>query len=633
MKRHLFSGILSYLLLGISCTVSAQHATTIFDSTTVMMEESGLSHVENHQRIKINDYQGCKQYANLTLDYDPLSAYVEFREAKIYRKGNATPEIVSLDNIYDYVAPARLIYWGASQKMLLIGHLDPGDEVEFKSYRKGFTYALLADDSKYIPPMRGHFYDIVPFWSDQPILTKYYELNILKNKNLQFQVYNGELKIDSTSMGDRIVYSFTKNNIQPIKKEARMVADNDVQCKLLLSTSPDWETKSRWFYGVNEDYGSFTATPELKALVTDLLKSASTELDSISILTHWVADNMRYAGIPMGEGEGFTLHNVAMNLTDRCGVCKDKASLLIAMLRAAGFESYAAMTMAHERIDRIPADQFNHCVAVVRRHNGELTPLDPTWVPNVRELWSSAEQQQGYLPGTPEGCDLQVTPISPASDHYIKIYSIEKINKKGDLECILTITAEGQSDAAVRRIFSAQKSEWLYNLHRELLKIDPRVQLLEVNHTNPEAYLQQPVAIAYNFVIPNYAIVANKEITFIPFALRNIFASAMPHLFFNTDEETRQYGFADNCSRMIDITQTILLPKGYKKAINLPEDSSIQSAAASYQGSYTLDKNTLLINHRISLNKRVYDAEDWPSFRSVVAAQQNCSKQYITITK
>jgi len=64
------------------------------------------------------------------------------------------------------------------------------------------------------------------------------------------------------------------------------------------------------------------------------------------------------------------------------------------------------MTMAGSRVESIPADHFNHCVAVVKLSSGTYMPLDPTWVPFCRELWSSAEQQQNYLPGVPEGSDL-----------------------------------------------------------------------------------------------------------------------------------------------------------------------------------------------------------------------------------
>ena len=629
--------VLSLLLVALATVqvVQAQdHLNTLYDSTSVVMEESGLSHVINHKRIRAIDYQGCKELSYLKLDYDPLSAYVEFRDAKIYRKGNNTPEQISLDKVYDYVAPARLIYWGASQKMLTIGHLNPGDEVEFTSYRKGFTYALLGDDdSRYIPPMQGHFYDIVPFWADHKVNQKVYQLDILKSKNIRYCIYNGTIQIDSADHGDRICYTFTKNDITPIAHELNMVADNDVQTKLILTTAADWQAKSRWFYGVNEDYGSFNATPELKRKVEELIKNAGSELDSISILTHWVADHMRYCGISMGEGEGYTLHNAQMNFSDLCGVCKDKASLLIAMLRAAGFEAYAAMTMAHERIENIPADQFNHSVAVVRRHDGTLQPLDPTWVPNVRELWSSAEQQQGYLPGTPEGSDLQITPLSPAEDHYISIICNSSIDKEGNLTAHLVLQAEGQSDNAVRGIFNAPKSEWPKNIEQELLKIAPNARLINVTSTDPEKYLDQPVSIVYEFTIPQYAMVADNEITFIPFSARNFFARAMSHLYFNTQIETRQYGFADRCSRLVTISENITLPKGYKKSATLPEAQNAKGDAAGYSISYSLDGNTLLFNESIQLNKRVYEASEWSQFRTAVQAQKNAATQYITITK
>lgn len=152
-------------------------------------------------------------------------------------------------------------------------------------------------------------------------------------------------------------------------------------------------------------------------------------MEKIAVLTHWVADNIRYSGISMGKGEGFTLHNTKMNYTDRCGVCKDIAGTLISFLRMAGFEAYPAMTMAGSRVESIPADHFNHCVAVVKLSNGTYMPLDPTWVPFCRELWSSAEQQQNYLPGVPEGSDLCITPVSAPENHYVRIKADNRLKQ------------------------------------------------------------------------------------------------------------------------------------------------------------------------------------------------------------
>ena len=87
---------------------SAQHKTVLYDSTSVVMEESGLSHVINHQRIRANDYDACRDLATIKLDYDPLSAYVEFRQVLLHHADGTTEDV--LLRVYDYVAPARLIY-------------------------------------------------------------------------------------------------------------------------------------------------------------------------------------------------------------------------------------------------------------------------------------------------------------------------------------------------------------------------------------------------------------------------------------------------------------------------------------------------------------------------------------------
>ena len=606
---------------------------TVFDSTDVFMEESGLSYVNSHRLVKILNYAGAKANSVVKIDYDPQSAYVEIRKVVVYRANGETTELSG--PVMDYVAPARMIYWGASQKMLEVGHLDPGDAVEVWTFRKGFTYALLQadDDSRYIPPMKGHFYDIVPFWSGQPVKEKVYRVNVLKNKNLQYKVYNGELSSAQSFDGDRVIYTFTKKDIMPIKREPAMLASNDVETKLLLSTSPNWEAKSMWFYGVNEDYGSFNTTPELKKKVRELLVGAKSELDSISILTHWVADNMRYSGISMGEGEGYTLHNATMNFTDRCGVCKDKASLLIAMLRTAGFNAYAAMTMAGERIDRIPADQFNHSVTVVQRRNGRYQLLDPTWVPNVRELWSSAEQQQGYLMGLPKGADLAETPVSAPENHYVRITGKSELLADGTLVGEFTIAAEGQSDAAVRSVFSARRSEWRRNVEMELTRVVPQAQITSVTYTDNDTYLKQPVKMTYKYRIPGYALVSDKELIFTPLLAKGVFSRAMGHLGVNVKEEKRLYPFKDRCSRLLEVKETVKLPSGFTSQSPLPERKKVDGKSVTYDGGYTLQGNSLTFEQKASYGKRVYEASDWSDFRNAVMAQQGFSAYELIFVK
>jgi len=607
----------------------------IFDSTHVDVQETGLSFYNMHRLYKVLTQHGALDLNVVKIDYDPLSAYVEIRKVVIYRK-NGTVENLDIAKTQDYPAPARAIYWGAREKMLGVGRLEPGDALDVCLFRKGFTYALLQDedDDKYIPPMKGHFYDIVEFWNSNPVLSKVYQVTVPKTKPIQYEFYNGVCTPKLSFKGDHMTYTFIMNDLRPITTEPRQVALSDIAPKLLMSTSPDWKAKSLWFNKVNEDFGSFACTPEIQTKVNEILFGAETEIDSISKLTHWCADNIRYSGISMGPGEGFTLHKGAMTFLDRCGVCKDKAGMLITMLRAAGFESYPAMTMAGSRIDYIPADQFNHSVTVVKLHNGKYKMLDPTWVPYLRELWSSAEQQQGYLMGVPEGADLLYTPLSSAADHYFRITGTSEIKLDGSLEGDLIVTAEGQSDGALRRNFTgSMKSDWKSNIERELLRVAPQTQMLALDYgKDPYDYMSGPITLKIKYRIPDYAIVTTNQIIFTPFVASNLFRSVQGQLSFSTAFKDRRYNFTDRCSRLVELKETVKLPAGFRYDKGKTTLHS-EDVAVSSNGQLAQQGDNLEFTFTGQYNKRIYEPRDWEPFRKAVDNQNFFATNPVVLIK
>ncbi len=634
LSQLLFSSSIPDLIKDAGCSKDFPNSDVliIFDSTSVDMQESGLSYYNTHTLYKILNTKGAKRLNVIKYGYDPLSAYVDIVSVTIYRKSG---EIEKLDvsKVYDYPAPARMIYWGAMEKMIEVGRLEPGDAIDVVLFKKGYTYALLyeEEDERYIPPMRGHFYDIVPFWSSDPLLLKYYSVTIPEEKLVQYRFYNGEAESSATLENEKMKYTFIKKDIMPLKREPNMVAFSDVAPKLLISTSPNWEAKSLWFYGVNEDYGSFNSTPEIDKKVDEILANAVDEMDSITLLTHWVADEIRYSGISMGPGEGFTLHSGDMNFTDRCGVCKDKAGMLITMLRAAGFESYAAMTMAGSRIDYIPADQFNHSVTVVKLSNGEYKMLDPTWVPFLRELWSSAEQQQNYLMGLPEGADLMITPISEPENHFFRISGKSEIMEDGTLVGEFLLTAEGQSDASIRRMFTSNfKTEWKKSVEKELLRVSPQAKIMDIDYGKPYKYLDDYIHIKVSYTIPDYAIVTDEEIIFTPLVASNLFKRGMSHLYMSTNVTEREFGFRDRCSRLVELNESVKLPSsGSLLPVDFVEKAG--DDITSFEGKIELVDQTFTFSEKVILTKRIYDPSDWDSFKQVIEAQNKFASTPIII--
>ncbi len=608
----------------------------LLDSTSVTVQPTGSGSFSVCKTIKIQTPRGAVANRIIKYDYDPLTAFAQFKRATVYR---ANGDVINLDvtQACDYAAPARAIYWGARQIMLEVGQLNPGDILDYEIDKKGFTYALLADggddESRFIPPMRGQFYDIVPFWVTEPTVRKVYKVSIPMEKEMQFQFYQGDCASSMRYEDGRKAYTFSTNDIMPTKQEPNMVNLFDAAPKLMMSSTPKWQDKSLWFNKVNEDYGSFAPLPEAQKKVDELIKGKKTEMEKIAVLTHWVADNIRYSGISMGKGEGYTLHNTKMNYTDRCGVCKDIAGTLISFLRMAGFEAYPAMTMAGSRVESIPADHFNHCVAVVKLSSGTYMPLDPTWVPFCRELWSSAEQQQNYLPGVPEGSDLCLTPVSAPENHYVRIHANNKLDAKGTLTGQFTITAEGQSDSNIRGMFTrGWQSQWKNMLESQLLNVSPKARLISVDYgKDPKDYQAAPIKITFRYEIPEYAIAGKEELAFKPLVMNNLYNQVKSYLRINTDLAERQYGFKDACSRLVELDETIQLPKGYT-LLNEIKNENKQSDAADFEGSLSQQGDKVTLHQKLALKKRVYEASDWDGFRSAVNAHKGFG-DYLIIKK
>lgn len=632
----------------------------LLDSTSVSVEPTGQGSFAVCRAVRVQTPKGALANRVIKYDYDPLTAFAEFKYVTVYR-ADGTVENLDVSRALDYVAPARAIYWGARQIMIEVGALKPGDIVEYEIAKKGFTYALLAsegeyagagtgaqvsavngggrsaaaeeDDSRFIPPMRGQFYDIVPFWCADPTVRKVYMVSFPMEKDVQFQFYQGECTSSMRFEDGRKVYKFAASDVMPFTREPNMVDLYDAAPKLMMSTTPNWVDKSLWFNKVNEDYGSFEAYAPAQKKVDELIKGKKTDMEKIAVLTHWVADNIRYSGITMGKGEGYTLHNTEMNYTDRCGVCKDIAGTLISFLRMAGFEAYPAMTMAGSRVESIPADHFNHCVAVVKLSDGTYMPLDPTWVPFTRELWSSAEQQQNYLPGIPEGSDLCLTPVSAPENHYFRIKAENTVDENGTLKGTLTVSAEGQSDRGIRSIFTTGfQSEWRNNMERQLLNVSPKARLISVDYgKNPKDYQAAPIRITFRYEIPGYAVTGDGVMLFRPISMNNIYNNVRSYLRINTAVEERQYGFKDGCSRLVELDETIRIPDGYTM-VTEPKSDEMQGSGADFSGSLTQDGGQIVLHNVLALKKRVYVPSDWESFRDAVNAHKAYG-EYVIIKK
>ena len=76
----------------------------------------------------------------------------------------------------------------------------------------------------------------------------------------------------------------------------------------------------------------------------DLTAGAATDMDKIKALFYFVSNKIRYMGItPEKDRPGFEPHDVCITFDKKYGVCRDKAALLVSMLRLAGLNAYPVL--------------------------------------------------------------------------------------------------------------------------------------------------------------------------------------------------------------------------------------------------------------------------------------------------
>jgi hypothetical protein len=130
-----------------------------------------------------------------------------------------------------------------------------------------------------------------------------------------------------------------------------------------------WRDVSRWLAGLNDPQGEPNA--EITAKVRSLTQGLATPEARIRVLAEYV-QRIRYVSIQtgLGRGGGYKPHPAAMIFAKSYGDCKDKATLLRAMLKAAGVEAWPVAIYSGDplyvREEWPTPQQFNHAILAIR---------------------------------------------------------------------------------------------------------------------------------------------------------------------------------------------------------------------------------------------------------------------------
>ncbi|MFH0980171.1 MAG: DUF3857 domain-containing protein [Planctomycetota bacterium] len=609
----------------------------VLDEADVYVQDSGLATTESCQVIKVLTDAGVRSQAVLRQEFDPATNRITVKAVRIHRKDGGLEE-VAVTAVITQPAPQHAIYWGNRQHVLDIPRLEIGDGLEIRISKIGYNIAYLGDAEASAsraggetlqPPMPGHWYEVTLFQNNYPILKKRYSVHMPKDKPVQYEVYNGNLKSSLWFAGDRHVYTFSNENIPKLKEEPHGLAPDDCAVKLVMATVPDWEMKSRWFWDANK--AQFDADDEVRAKVAELTAGLNDDEARIAALNHWVADNVRYYGTSRGPCEGFTLHKGTETIRDLGGVCKDKAGMLVTLLRAAGFEAYPALTMAGSRVETIPADQFNHTVTVLKEPDGSFRILDPTWIPLSREMWSSREALQHLVYGTPEGQTLTLSPYYPPEYNQLVCRSEGVLGPEGTLSTRITMDLQGYPCTYLRRYADRYPKPEQRAAFEQALNIAPNARLEEFAFTDPRDYSRDG-HVDMKVSASGYAAGAQRVRLFrLPLMSHPLANWLIPDFFYPVDTEKREFGMRMRATRLVRYEETLKLPPGWKVK-HVPDKKTLDSGSAALTFEATPGEGTLTYRFELALKNHIIPPKDYPDWKKAVEAMKEITEAWIVCT-
>jgi tetratricopeptide (TPR) repeat protein len=336
---------------------SARYARrTLRNLTVTTVFENGLaSRFRQVVFQPLNDEAAAagREYA---FEYSADKQVVQLRAARVYRADGKIDEAIESGEA-PANNPAIAMYTSQRTFYVHFPRLSTGDVVELR-YR--------IEDVAPRNEIADYFGEVEYLSSDEPIASSEYVL--ITPKKRKFFVRASpmpRLKSDVKENADQRIYRWAATDVAPVSPEPHMPPWPEVLAQVHVSTFQTWDAVGSWYWGLARE--QFDVDDEVRKKTRDIVKGLTDERAKVRAVYKY-ATQLRYVALEFGI-EGIRPRRSALTLARGWGDCKDKATLIVTMLRELGIPSTIVLLRTGMRGDIAgePASlaPFDHAIAYV----------------------------------------------------------------------------------------------------------------------------------------------------------------------------------------------------------------------------------------------------------------------------
>ncbi|MFA7164361.1 MAG: DUF3857 domain-containing protein [Desulfoplanes sp.] len=486
-------------------------------------------------------------------------------------------------------------------------------------------YSMDDDFSKVRIP--GSFSDMVPFEGPYPIVHTAYTLVApvalpLRKTALRDPVGNTVAHTERRT-GKSIIYTWEGTHIPQVFPEPDMPSFHTVSQRSLVSTIPDWEWISRWYWNLSKPHLE-QVTPAMKTTVEELMKGMDTPQKQIRAIFTWVSQEVRYLGLTLEKNApGYEPHPVDMTFERRAGVCRDKAALLVAMLRLGGFDAYPVLIMSGPKKDpEVPLPFFNHAISAVRMADGTYLLMDPT-DEHSRELFPPYLNNCSYLVATPTGETLHTSPSIPARENLLKITTSARLTTGGRLDAQSQLRFLGINDSAYRGFFVRAPQEKQRAYFEGALKEAFPGAVLQKIKVLPENSMDTsvPLEVHLDFQVP-HPLAGTDPVVMLPVPPMGENIGIARMLIDKMGLETRRYPLFSQYACGVEETFVLDLGQGVGQLVSSPAPVVWHSREMSFEQSFEIKDNQLTARRLFTLNLPEYSPKEYVNLKHALVKRE-----------
>lgn len=559
---------------------------------------------------------GVRDAGILSIPFASMAETVAFDYVRV-RKPSGEVVVTPADDAQEVAAPvteSAPMYSDLRLKQLPIRSLAVGDILEYKVT----VHATDAD-----APGQHSF--VTNFMTGIPVEEQTIELRVPLDFVANITVKNGYPA--STDEGRERVYrwkhettseypkKYEKDRSAPVEMVQEMFAPD-----IAMSGFQSWAQMGAWYRGLMKDRAVPDAAIQAKA--DELTRGLTTDDAKVDAIYNYVSTQFRYIAVSFGIGR-LQPHTASEVFRNRYGDCKDKHTLLQAMLAAEKIEAEPVLIHSSMLLNPglpIPG-QFDHVITLVKLKDHDVW-LDstPEVAPSRMLLIGLRDKEALAIPATGDAKLVRTEATLPFPS-FVRETITAKLDKEDVLTAHFDLSLRGDTEVIYRELYhQVPRADW-----RELTqKLSDNSgfggEVSNVDASLPEK-TAEPFHVSWDYTRKDFGDWPNLRLPQLATWFQGKFATdvTLPkrQIALDTTGETR-------------VNVTLTLPESY--TVTVPPNVKRTNSFGEYASTYRLNGHTLEIGHTLHYKVRELPWDAFVDYVGFVNSISDDASQMIQLT-